>query len=142
MSDDLVTWLRAQLDEDERVARASWQGNGWRHENQPSEVWTGKFAPGHTCIPIAKAWDEPTAEHIARHDPARALLEVEARRRIIAAHPLANEPGVPPHCETCRYVRDEDDPEPFPEAGYPCPTVRLLALPHADRDGYREEWRA
>lgn len=24
----------------------------------------------------------------------------------------------------------------------PCPTVRLLALPYAGRDGYREEWRA
>ncbi|WP_373305012.1 DUF6221 family protein [Streptomyces bluensis] len=23
----------------------------------------------------------------------------------------------------------------------PCPTLRLLALPYADRDGYQESWR-
>jgi hypothetical protein len=26
-------------------------------------------------------------------------------------------------------------------ADWPCLTLRLLALPYADRPGYREEWR-
>jgi hypothetical protein len=120
MSDDLVTWLRAQLDDDERVARASWKGNGWRHENQPDEVWTGKQQPGHTPIPIAKAWNESTAEHIARHDPARVLAEVAAKRAIIGMISRRGEKGRTP---------------------FTAKVLVLLALPYADRPGYREEWR-
>lgn len=58
MSADLVTWLRAQLDEDERVARA------WLPLGNPTEA---------------------DRDHIARHDPIRVLAEVDAKRRILDA---------------------------------------------------------
>lgn len=32
-------------------------------------------------------------------------------------------------------ARLDDDEQP------PCPTLRSLALPYADREGYRQEWR-
>ncbi|WBB73251.1 DUF6221 family protein [Micromonospora sp. WMMD1128] len=112
MTDDLVTWLRAQLDDDERAARA----------------W----------LPLGN----PTAadrEHIARHDPARVLAEVDAKRRIIDEHEPYPQPqrmatGEILACSTCGSV--DDSP-----VEWPCPTVRLLALPYADRAGYRDEWR-
>jgi len=71
---------------------------------------------------------ESTAAHnlasIERHDLAvQMLVEVDAKRRILDLH---RQDGA--LCEHC-------------DAHWPCPTVRLVGLPYADRDGYREEWR-
>jgi hypothetical protein len=108
MTDDLITWLRAQLDEDERVARA----------------W----------LPLGN----PTAadrEHIARHDPARVLAEVDAKRRILDEHKTYDvHSGF--GCGICAFNGWDKVIEP---EGW-CTTVRLLALPYADRLGYRSEW--
>jgi hypothetical protein len=60
--DDLIAFLRAQLDEDERVAAAA-DGPGW--------------GPDSPLI------DGRELAHIARWDPARVLAEVEAKRRVI-----------------------------------------------------------
>ena len=70
--DDLVQWLRAQLDEDERIARAA--------DAQLSNVFTriGMFDP-------EMAADE---RHIMEHRPARVLREIDAKRRIIELHAL------------------------------------------------------
>jgi hypothetical protein len=60
--------------------------------------------------------------HIARHDPARVLAEVVAKRRILDLFtPPVSEWG----SETLRLYG----------------LAQLLALPYADRPGYREEWR-
>lgn len=59
--DELIAFVRAQLDEDERVARAAQEWT-WRPE-------------------LAAEFGSP--EHIARWDPARVLAEVEAKRRIL-----------------------------------------------------------
>jgi len=140
MSDDLVTWLRVQLDEDERVAREA-DGLGWGY--------AGAFERDHDGNDIYPQWglmsadDGPTLllgdltieklRHIARHDPVRVLAEVAAKRRILDEHNLGYIGSR--ECRCCSDKRG-DDVEP-----YPCPTVRLLALPYADRPGYREEWR-
>ena len=142
MTDDLVTWLRAQLDEDERLARAAfsdaghWSANGSRFiVDQPDD---GEWRRGTLAMDDRRVegigitlydeggHDEDQAAFIAEHDPARVLREVEAKRRIIEEHPYAGAGK----CETCDLDRD-----------WPCPTLRLLALPYADRSGYREEWR-
>lgn len=61
------------------------------------------------------------AEHIARHDPARVLAEVDAKRRII---------------EVAIGEMDHGD------FGWAWSQVlALLALPYADRPGYQDEWR-
>src|SRR6185436_1679142 len=76
MTTDLIAWLRAQLDEDERIAvdaalladSERWTAsarNGW------DEIRDGR----HRRVAEARN-DERT--HIARHDPARVLAEVEA----------------------------------------------------------------
>lgn len=112
--DDLVQWLRAQLDEDERIARAC-PGNGeWSAED------IAVYGPDLSVEVRA---------HMAEHDPRRVLAEVDAKRRIIDLHK-----GVNDYCAECDLVRSN-----YPY--HPCTTLRLLALPYADRPGYREEWR-
>jgi hypothetical protein len=117
--EDLVRWLNTQLDEDERIARAATQGE-W--------VWSREFVtpPGyhHRTVGPLEPGD---AAFIATNDPARVLREIDAKRRIIAEHALNGWV-----CTTC----DNGEVEQV----FPCPTLRLLALPYADREGYREEW--
>jgi hypothetical protein len=107
--DDLVTWLRAQLDDDERAARAV-EG-------------------------IRMPWYFDHIDEAARPlvdlalDPARVLAEVDAKRRLLDLHPYAGLLSAPESCESCVVIPG------------PCPTLRLLALPYADRPGCRPEWR-
>lgn len=58
--------------------------------------------------------------------PARVLADVEAKRRIVDVHVERAE------CERCAWFDDEL---------YPCETLKLLALPYANRTGYDESWR-
>lgn len=89
--DAALSWLRKQIDVEAEAARVAWHGDGWRagmftleERGLPTEVWTGRNAPGHTPIPVARAWDAATADHIGRHDPATVLRRVESDRRILA----------------------------------------------------------
>ena len=68
--DDLTAFLNARLDEDEAAAKAA-----------ADETAAGWFTG---TVPLA------SAAFIARHDPARVLREVEAKRAILAryAEPL------------------------------------------------------
>ena len=135
---DLAEWLEAQIAEDERRARAAIQDRSWYSRSDDSEtekddgVWTtGEHAMDErevTGIGI-QIYDEgghtlEQAVHIATWDPARVLAECEAKRRII---------------ETARLMIDR-------YAGgmlldFARETIRIQALPYADRPGYREEWR-
>lgn len=74
--------------------------------------------------------------------------EREAKRRIIERHAIKERlpPGAPPICSECG--GSDWKPEspgvefPFPWVmPWPCPTLRLLALPYDDHPDYREEWR-
>ena len=73
---DLVQWLRAQLDEDERIARAATQGD-W--------VWSREFVtpPGyhHRTVGPLEPGD---AAYMTTWAPARVLREVDAKRQLIA----------------------------------------------------------
>ena len=72
--------------------------------------------------------DEDEAEHwaiasiyIARHDPARVLREVEAKRRIVATAVLMLDGGV-------SYESWES-------------VLQDLALPYSEHPDYRQEWK-
>jgi hypothetical protein len=132
--DDLVTWLRAQLDDDERVARTG-TCEAWtvcRDDEGPTVVTEAAHAayandknprpwPVITNGDFHSAVDEPDAEHIARWDPTRVLAEVDAKRKLLDVF----------GSELCD---DETD-----ETAQHC--VKLLGLPYAHRQGFREEWR-
>lgn len=145
--DDLVQFLRDRLDEDEQIAAQAVSPDS---DCPASPKWDALLES------IKRGWEiftdqrrlvvasvgELDARHIARHDPARVLAEVDAKRRILDEHP----PGVGwdgnnldgPVCRTCSEVGTDGGLHGDP---YPCTTVRLLALPHAEEPGYREEWR-
>ncbi|MHB9857649.1 DUF6221 family protein [Streptomyces sp. YIM S03343] len=142
---DLVEFLRACLDEDERIARAATPGPwGWTPEtdvwdqNGPTLIRQGHDGcEGRDLVEVLAGWGhdawglnvgDADKAYFAAHDPVRVLRETDARRRIIAEHALNGWV-----CSTC------DDGEVPPQA-FPCPTLRLLALPYADKPGYREEW--
>jgi hypothetical protein len=123
--DELLVFLRARLAEDEQVAQAaaeetdpSWDDNGPYGETVTAANAGGFVACG--------AWggDVPweVRQHVARHDPARALAEVDAKRRIVQmhAHALAMTP-----------------PE---RVALAILTLRALARPYADHPDYRPEW--
>lgn len=102
---DLVTFLRARLDEDEAIANAarhSKEGR-WQRGTTPDKegrVYAdcGVFSVSDEPIDTS-GWrfdndyvvydegapSEEEAEHIARHDPARVLREVAAKRAILDA---------------------------------------------------------
>lgn len=125
--EDLVVWLRAQLDEDERLARAvehpRWRLNGGEvHVVDDYHPIADGVMYGDMHDPL----EEGVAEHIAEHNPARVLGEVDAKRLIVELHSDQHE---------CT----DSTGAAFPYVG--CTTLRLLALPYSDRPGYREEWR-
>lgn len=147
--DDLVAFLRARYDEDERTARAvMWDGSG----NRPS--WD---LPASATVEVGEdefyAGDRTVAEHIARHDPARVLREIQAKRHLLDDL-LAETHKVVDDCwYTCAAATDDRDGGESCDdtrAGGPCDCGRdarvrgrlaLLAAVHADHPDHREAWR-
>jgi hypothetical protein len=145
----LVEWLRARLDEDEQVARAAATDGHeqWRLRNHEADYWMITDATGEVVVYDEGTPTDSEAEHITRHDPARVLAEVEAKRELIDEHAeyewaetIESEPVGQGLCRKCADWDNVDYDGP-PHEPYPCDTLRLLALPYADAPGYREEWR-
>jgi hypothetical protein len=116
--DELIAFLRARLDEDEQVALAA---KGHRVFDG-----TGIVADRDRSVTLGSH----VATHIARHDPARVLADVEAKRQIIEGfaelhHNPARHTDAVLHLQwnVLRHV------------------VLVLAQPFADHPDYREEWR-
>lgn len=114
---DLVEFIRARLDEDERLARAMTPAE-W-------EVRDGALTDGYELL---SAWDADKLGgqrllHIARHDPARVLREVEAKRAMLA-YLIA--------------LEDKALDGNWWSLDYELP-LKLLALPYADHPDYRAE---
>lgn len=139
MTTDLADWLLEQINEDERLALAA---AGWRPDGttRAGGRWTREGVnsvvdeASHSVVwGDGPAPDDAQAAHIVAFAPARVLAESEAKRRLLVLHRLE--------------WSADDEPLAFcahdqRTAGlYPCSTLLLLALPYADREGYREEWR-
>ena len=145
----LIAFLAARLDEDEAAAEAAaeddgadWFANakeGWDADER-SVMYTGPstLRPGGTWdYPVCRSLSVGAAEHIARHDPARVLREVEAGRTILAEHFAEDRgeslPGA--DCGVCYYIGTPGSP-----AGWPCRTLRALAAVWSDHPDYDQEW--
>lgn len=127
--DDLVKWLGEQLDEDERVATAAsvrsseWIVNGaWSLEGEQHTVVGDEDAFCHSY----------NAAHIAAHDPARVLREIDAKRQLLDWYE-----------QRATIDSRGEDPDDYENVtGSTLETVmQTLAAVYADRPGYREEWR-
>ncbi|WP_158721174.1 DUF6221 family protein [Streptomyces sp. NRRL S-241] len=168
--DLFMQFLHSRLDEDEEAARraaalcgchpaaASWEFRDGDDEEggrilvvgDPHPVLLGKRRR------LARRWNRSydglfAAQHIVRHDPARVLAEVDAKRRMLEAHAIV-------HREIGWLADGEEAYDELPVCGacvlkhthYPsrdnvpegaCLTARLLALPYASHPEYRDEWR-
>lgn len=141
--DGLVQFLRDRLDEDANTAQASdqvdpgpWSADahdeGGNNAHQHRTGYGVVASPGGDlwkCTSSAAAMAANTSRHIARHDPARILAEVEAKRALVAKY---------------IEVADNDINEVEYAYGYANAlgeAVRLLALPYASHPDYSEAWR-
>ncbi|MFD9256943.1 DUF6221 family protein [Streptomyces sp. NPDC059538] len=146
MTDALVQFLRARHDEDEEAARRA--GDSFRQIGDTGVIVATEGDRAEEC---ATANWAGIAEHIARHDPARVLAEVDAKRRLVELHGIVHreigwladgeeERGEVPVCGHCvqrnaHYLSRTDVPEGA------CTTLRLLALPDSSHPDYKPEWR-
>lgn len=145
MTDDLVQFLRDRYDEDEQAARHAAAGP-WT--NQVGYIAGGPDGRVRVAQQ-AQAWN---AGHIARHDPARVLADIDAKRQVLDLHGIVHrdvywldeegEEGTDeiPVCGHC-VPRHSYLPHHSKVPAGPCATVRLLALSYADHPDYRDEWR-
>jgi hypothetical protein len=143
----MVAWLRAQLDEDERLATgADPRGAGWSAPRDELLVGAYVAIPSHIVTGQLGSW---SLAHIDRHDPARVLAEVAAKRLLIEAIQNLTPRFVDSSAGNQRFplVWEMDGSQPgtwkqrVHEDQRPA-LLRLLALPYAGQPGWREEWRA
>lgn len=119
---DLVAFVRARLDDDEAAAHDAWP-SPWLLDDEeygivsPEEDSAVDIASAIVC---SSNQQRATNRHIARHQPARLLADVEAKRRILAA---------------CQHHESPDTFDLIDDV------LRLLAVPYADHSDYQEEWR-
>ncbi len=167
---DLAEFLLARLAEDEQVAKAAIRqheaaveafkaGRPADMEDLPEETsacWSGgsdESQDGHwrqavwagdgiaTVCEMLDEYDSASPAHIARHDPARVLAEVEAKRGLVELHATkltargTYEGRDYRSCLTCDPTPPMDAPNPGP-----CATLKLLALPFADHPECHPSW--
>lgn len=139
--DDLTLWLTAQLDADTALATAAMSGT-WTARTLPGNIehvhpafWVeAEYDDGEgvTNATVADCqWSLADAQHIAEWGPARVLREVDAKRGLLAEHA--------PRDGCCRVCTAHANGQ-WTRFRAPCTTLRLLALPYADRPGYQEGW--
>jgi hypothetical protein len=127
----IVEFLEARLEEDEDTAQdaAGWDQSGtvrdpgvWCREGVNSVIDSSRrlvvFGDG-------SAPGDSQAAHIVRHDPARVLCEVAAKRALLVSHDIGHDP-----CDAhdARYE------------SVPCDVILNLAAIYSGHPDYREEW--
>jgi hypothetical protein len=137
---DLLAFLKARLDEDEQAARAAAEETGnpvWEYSGSDVIAEQTGYPGGITYVAVAP-WDgdvpAPVGNHIARHDPARVLREVEAKRRILTRYEFVSS-----HGPAVDHTRAMDMTTGAQSALRDA--LRMLALPYTGHEDYREAWR-
>jgi hypothetical protein len=120
---DLVAFLTARLDEDRKIAFEAGNGGFEPWTFDPELTWESEAGPVHGKY---GSWN---GQHIARHDPARVLAEVDAKRRILNEFTMIELPA-----------RSSGDTAAVGAFVKMQAVLRLLALPYADHPDYRPEW--
>lgn len=138
---ELVDFLRARLDEDEEIAKeAGERSMEWRLVTPLDDAELGD------------AWwlNPPEKYHAERHDPARVLAEVEAKRAVVDAY---RPPGADPHPGQPCINYDGQDPADY-DASDACArhveaskthlhhdyVLRLLARPFRAHPDFDPAW--
>ncbi|GHD70055.1 hypothetical protein GCM10010317_076520 [Streptomyces mirabilis] len=143
--DDLVQWLSAQLDEDERIAKeAGVRSLEWRLARPLDDEELGD----------ASWLRPPELKHAELHDPARVLAEIAIDRQLLSEYERLLRAHASHEAEAKRMAEESDD-DPFRrgalrrEADYLPAMLHILerwatgkATVYASRPGYREDWRS
>ncbi|MER8233489.1 DUF6221 family protein [Streptomyces sp. NPDC094049] len=136
--DDLIAFLRARLNDDEQTARAVEDGsapwNGQWTANGPDALRTrnghvlvyGHWSSDGRNLPMPLK--PGLVDHIARHDPARVLAEVEAKRLLLTEYAEVRGNEAADYEWAGGWARGLGQ------------AVAFLALPYADHPDYRPEW--
>lgn len=119
----ITEFLTARYDEEAASARAATPGP-WA----PS----GKSVLDSDDTEFVEA-TRRDALHIARHDPARVLREIAAKRSVVDLHVCP----CPADCGECGACSGDHHADPTPA---PCETLRHMAAVHADHPDYQQEW--
>lgn len=145
---DLIAWLRTQLDTDERRALAAnvkQDDPDWwvspviatagehftvrsRRDNRP--IARVQRLDGDEDDPAGILDGEAVAEHIASHDPARVIRQVQAHRALLDDYDRA----------IARRREHPDDVASAADLLSMVRTVKRLSSIYSDRDGYNPEW--
>lgn len=128
MTDGIETFIAARLDEDEATANAV----GDERERTWTAETDGQLDAGYVQNGLGTTivYDEgrpraAEAAHIARHDPARVLRDITAKRAMLADLVRAAE-------RFGGYRDDCDDPLRL--------HMRALAAPYADHPDFKPKW--
>lgn len=122
MSSDLVAFVEARLTDDERIALSAkgWSGI-WTTGTNDSFPGTVEDTTGGIVVYDEGSPSAMQAQHIARHDPARALRGLEFQRGLVT---------------TYRHALLQQ----APEAALLEHVLRGLAWTWSDHPDYRAEW--
>jgi hypothetical protein len=128
--DDLTAFISARLSEDEAMAKAAARKRRgpWR---VVGDAFRAVIHGSRATLSVADTPGMAIAEHIARHDPARVLREVAARRRTMARHERKPDKQQP----WCGWCTDDRHFE-----AWPCDDIRDLAATWSDHPDYRAGW--
>lgn len=147
----IVAFLKARLAEDESAARST-AAEGV--DNVLWRVWAGALdaraylkEEGGTEEDYVRMQENQFArakQMLALGDPARALREIEAKRRVMARHkrPDRERTSIPNSCDGCGSHMEWGDLEPDTPDINDCPELRDLAAVYSDHPDFREEWAA
>lgn len=156
---DLIAFVRRCLDDDERVARAVPDHRGRRGELRWMQS-DPERTPGLICDQLGNVvtYDEGSpseaqAAHIARHDPARVLAEVAAKRAVLDEYDKVFR-ARQENSERAVELSQLGAPDAGAYANVKAhgwkldgvlvglnAAIGLLAQPYAGQPGWREEWR-
>lgn len=153
MNTDITAFITARLDEDDEVAafaaktRSGRPGGNWKVDCDCMGLCTNYCDARRVEGDNITIYDEGghgnyQAQHIARHDPARVLVEVAAKRRRLERHRPETTEYYDRHgniatftaCEICGNGGTTDD-------AWPCIELLDDAAPYAGQPGYDESWR-
>ena len=113
------------------AATTQWEMPQWKHggmniddfllarieEDERRSQGRGVFAP-HRWVQVGEAGDFLS--------PIAVLADCEAKRLVVTAHDQSQTDGT---CIVCA------------EGGWPCKTLRMLAMPYFEHEDYLEDWQ-
>lgn len=128
---DGITDDTAAIQRAPNARRLAWQASSEADEEGTAVHWvlalSDSSAVAH-AMGVERGTGPDVARHVALHDPARALREVEAGQRILERHKFCGIPWGGGQCDEAGHVVP------------PCPDLADLLARWADHPDYDRDW--